>query len=277
MLWLDVVRIFEANEVLSAKMSIMSATNPPSIFITGAAKRVGAAITRKLHAAGCDVVIHCNRSKKDADALAAELNASRAKSAAVVQGDLLADNALKGLVDQAHSCFGRLDGLVNNASAFYATPVGTISEDDWLHLMGSNLKAPLFLAQAATKYLRESRGAIVNIVDIHAERPLKNFALYNVAKAGLAGLTRSLAIELAPDIRVNGVSPGAILWPDSVNGDAGDANYPVAERERITQQIPLQRVGSPEDIAGAVKYLLLDATYVTGQILAVDGGRSQAL
>ena len=241
------------------------------MLVTGAAKRVGAAITRHLHAAGCNVVIHCNRSRADADALANALNEVRSTSAAVLQGDLLADNALKGLVNQAHSCFGRLDGLVNNASTFRATPMGNIDEDDWLELMGSNLKAPLFLSQAAAPYLRQTNGSIVNIVDIHCERPLKDFMVYNAAKAGLAGLTRSLSIDLAPDIRVNGVSPGAIIWP------AQTPAYPAVERERITQQIPLKRVGSVDDIAGAVKFLMLDAPYVTGQILAVDGGRSVVL
>jgi pteridine reductase len=250
----------------------MSASLRPSIFVTGAAKRVGAAIAQCLHGAGCNVVIHCNQSRKEADALASALNALREKSAAVVQGDLLADNAIKGLVDQAHSCFGRLDGLVNNASLFRATPVGKIDEDDWLELMGSNLKAPLFLSQAAARYLRPQRGAIVNIVDIHVDRPLKNFTVYNAAKSGLAGLTRSMALELAPEVRVNGVAPGAIIWPED-----SEADYPASERERITQQIPLQRVGSAEDIAGAVKFLLLDAPYVTGQILAVDGGRELVL
>jgi pteridine reductase len=248
-----------------------SPSTPKAIFITGAAKRVGAEIARTLHAAGCNVVIHCNRSRQDGDALAATLNGKRANSAAVVQGDLLADNALKGLVDQAHSCFGRLDGLVNNASTFRATPIGKIDLDDWLDLMGSNLKAPLFLSQAAAPYLRQTAGAIVNIVDIHVDRPLKDFVVYNAAKSGLAGLTRSLALDLAPDVRVNGVSPGAIIWPEDSN------DYPLAERERITAQIPLKRVGSGADIAGAVKYLLLDAPYVTGQILAVDGGRELAL
>lgn len=242
-----------------------------SILITGAAKRVGAAIARTLHAAGANVVIHCNHSRADAAALAAELNHSRAKSAEVVQGDLLATNALKGLVVQAHSCFGRLDGLVNNASSFYPTPIGTIDEDQWNELMGSNLKAPLWLSQAAAPYLREAGGAIVNIVDIHVDRPLKDFVVYNAAKAGLAGLTRSLALDLGPEIRVNGVSPGAIMWPED------EAAYPAAERERIINQTPLKRIGSAEDIAGAVKYLMLDAPYVTGQILAVDGGREIAL
>ncbi len=242
-----------------------------AILVTGSAKRVGAVIARTLHAAGANVVIHCNHSRKDADALVAELNTVRAKSAALVQGDLLALNALKGLIDQAHSCFARLDGLVNNASSFYATPIGKITEDDWLDLLGSNLKAPLFLSQAAAPYLRETKGSIVNIIDIHTERPLNDFIVYNAAKAGLAGLTRSLAVDLAPQIRVNGVSPGAIMWPDAAD------QYPDAERERIIKQTPLNRIGSADDIAGAVKYLMLDAPYVTGQILAVDGGRGVAM
>ena len=242
-----------------------------AILITGGAKRIGAAITRTLHAAGASVIVHCNRSRAEAEKLVAELNGLRAKSAALVQGDLLALNALNGLVVQAVSMFGTLDGLVNNASTFYATPVGSISEDHWNELIGANLQAPLFLSQAAAPYLRQNRGAIVNIVDIHAERPLKDFAVYSIAKAGLAGLTRSLAIELGPDIRVNGVSPGAILWPD--DGD----HFKPDEQKRIVDQTPLRRVGSPEDVAGAVKYLLLDATFVTGQILAVDGGRNGVL
>lgn len=244
---------------------------PKAVFITGAAKRVGAEIARTLHTVGCNVVIHCNRSTAEADALATSLNQTRVKSAAVVTGDLLADNALRGLIDQAYSCFGRLDGLVNNASSFYATPVGKIDLDDWLDIMGSNLKAPLFLSQAAAPYLRQTKGAIVNIIDIHTEHPLKDFVVYNAAKAGLAGLTRAFALELGPDVRVNGVSPGAIMWPDA------SPDYPPAERQRIINQVPLKRVGSALDIGGAVKFLLLDAPYVTGQILAVDGGREICL
>ena len=250
----------------------MSENNsPPAILVTGAARRVGASIARALHAAGANVIVHCNLSRKEADVLVLELNTQRADSASILQGDLLACNALKGLIDQAASDFGRLDGLVNNASAFYPTPIGTIVEDHWNELIDANLKAPLFLSQAAVPYLRKTQGSIVNIIDIHAERPLKDYVVYSATKAGLAGLTRSLALELGPDIRVNGISPGAIVWPD------GTADYPAAERERIVNQVPLKRVGSPEDIAGAVKFLMLDAPYVTGQILAVDGGREIAL
>jgi pteridine reductase len=238
-----------------------------AVLVTGAARRIGAAIARRLHAAGASVVLHCHRSRDEAERLRDALNDERAHSAVVVQGDLLEGAALPGLVEEAASAFGRLDALVNNASSFYPTPFGAIGEDEWLDLIGSNLKAPLFLSQAAAPRLREARGAIVNLVDIHAERPLKDFIVYSVAKAGLAGLTRALALELGPDVRVNGVAPGAILWPD------GDQHFAPSEKGRITAQTPLKRIGSPEDVAGAVKYLLFDAPFVTGQILAVDGGR----
>jgi pteridine reductase len=188
-----------------------------------------------------------------------------------VQGDLHDAGDLATLVERAARSFGRLDGLVNNASSFYPTGLDAVSEANWDDLVGTNLKAPLFLAQAAAPHLAKARGAIVNIVDIHAERPLRNFVVYSVAKAGLAGLTRSLALELAPAVRVNGVSPGAILWPE------GGEQYSGEERARIVRQTPLQREGTPGDIAGAVKYLLLDAPYVTGQILSVDGGREITL
>jgi pteridine reductase len=239
----------------------------PAVLVTGAARRIGAAIARALHAAGARVVVHCHRSRVEAEELAAALNALRAGSCVVVEGDLLDVPGLARIVDEAAGAFGRLDALVNNASSFYATPFGSITERQWDDLMGSNLRAPLFLAQAAAPRLREAKGAIVNLVDIHSERPLEDFVVYSIAKAGLAGLTRSLALELGPEVRVNGVSPGAIVWPD------GGAHFDAAERERILAQTPLARIGSPEDIAGAVKYLLFDAPFVTGQILAVDGGR----
>jgi len=238
-----------------------------AVLITGAARRIGAATARVLHAAGARIVVHCHRSRAAADALADELNRARPDSCAVVQADLLQAASLPRLAEDAARAFGRLDGLVNNASSFYATPLGKIGLAEWEDLIGSNLRAPLFLSQAAAPRLREARGAIVNIVDIHAERPLRDFVVYSVAKAGLAGLTRSLALELAPEIRVNGVAPGAILWPD------GDEHFAPSEKGRITSQTPLKRIGSPEDVAGAVKYLLFDAPFVTGQILAVDGGR----
>ncbi|QJR16260.1 pteridine reductase [Usitatibacter palustris] len=239
-----------------------------AVLVTGAARRIGAAIARTLHAAGANVVVHCHRSIAPARELAAELNASRGGSCTVVQADLLDLDALTRLAAEARAAFGRLDGLVNNASSFHATPLGEIDERAWKELMGTNLRAPLFLAQAAASALRETRGAIVNVVDIHAERPLKDFVVYSVAKAGLAALTRSLALEFAPDVRVNGVAPGAILWPEDGKHFAPD------EQKRITAQTPLGRLGDPADVAGAVKYLLADAPFVTGQVIAVDGGRS---
>lgn len=238
-----------------------------AVLITGAARRIGAAIARRLHAEGARIVLHCHRSREQADALCAALNAQRADSCAVVQGDLLVVDRLQDIVEDAARAFGRLDALVNNASSFYPTPFGSIAPGEWDDLMGSNLRAPLFLAQAAAPHLREAKGAIVNLVDIHAERPLKDFVVYSVAKTGLAGLTRALALEMGPHVRVNGVAPGAILWPD------GDEHFAPTERSRIQAQTPLGRIGQPEDVAGAVKYLLFDAPFVTGQILAVDGGR----
>jgi pteridine reductase len=241
------------------------------VLITGAARRIGAAIARRLHAAGARVVIHCNRSRPEAEALAAELNGLRALSSAVVQGDLLDVSAYQRIVAESAQAFGRLDALVNNASSFHPTPFGEIGAAQWDDLVGSNLRAPLFLAQAAAPALARARGAIVNVIDIHAERPLPGYLVYSVAKAGLAGLTRALAIELGPDVRVNGVAPGAILWPE------GEQHFQASERARITAQTPLGRIGDPADVAGAVKYLLLDAPFVTGQILAVDGGRGITL
>lgn len=239
-----------------------------AVLITGAARRIGAAIARRLHAGGANVVLHCNRSRGEAERLAAELEAVRRGSCAVVQCDLLELARLDRLVEESAAAFGRLDALVNNASSFHATPLGRIQASDWDDLVGTNLRAPLFLAQAAAPRLREARGAIVNIVDIHAERPLKDFVVYSVAKSALAGLTRSLALELGPEVRVNGVAPGAILWPE------GERDFPAEERERITRTTPLRRIGAPEDVAGAVKYLIFDAPFVTGHMLAVDGGRS---
>ncbi|KMN82281.1 pteridine reductase [Chromobacterium sp. LK11] len=240
-------------------------------LISGAARRVGAGIARHLHARGLRVVLHYRGSRGEAEALAAELNAARPDSARLLQGDLLDTAALPALAAQAVAAFGRLDGLVNNASSFFPTEVGRIDEAAWHDLMGSNLKAPLFLSQALAPELAKRRGAIVGIADIHVERPMARHVVYNLAKAGHAQLIRSLAIELAPAVRVNGVSPGVNLWPED------DASFDAAERAAIEASIPLRRTGVPEDIAQAVAFLLLDAGYVTGQILAVDGGRSVVL
>jgi pteridine reductase len=235
-------------------------------LVTGAARRIGAAIATRLHQSGANVAIHYRGSAAEANALVNKLNGVRADSAAAFQADLIDTRALPGLVDDVISWRGRLDILVNNASTFYPTPPGEITEAHWEDLMGSNLKAPLFLSQAALPELQKAGGAIVNIVDIHAQRPLRHHAVYGPAKAALAMLTRSLAKDLAPAVRVNGVSPGAILWPENELDEAA--------KKAILEQVPLERAGDPDDIAGAVLFLVQDATYVTGQIIAVDGGRS---
>ncbi|HWA39540.1 MAG TPA: pteridine reductase [Burkholderiales bacterium] len=235
-------------------------------LITGGARRVGAAIARRLHAAGANIVLHYRDSAADADALAARFNGARPKSAVTVKAELLAPIAPRALVAAALDNFGALDLLVNNASSFFPVGIGAIEASHWEELMGSNLRAPLFIAQQAAPKLAERQGAIVNIVDIHAERPLKGYPVYSIAKAGLAALTRALASELAPKVRVNGVAPGAIAWPE-------DGQFDAAERARILATTPLARIGTPEDIAQAVHFLAC-APYVTGQVVAVDGGRS---
>jgi pteridine reductase len=240
----------------------------PVALVTGAARRVGATIARCLHAAGYDLALHCRRSRAELDALIAELESTRPGSTLALQAELADAVQLPALIDAAIARFGRLDGLVNNASAFYPTPLGTITPAQWDELFAANARAPLFLAQAAAPHLAARRGAIVNLVDIYAEQPLAQHSIYTMAKAALAALTRALALDLAPDVRVNGVAPGAVLWPE-----AGKA---AAERQRLIARTPLQRAGTPEDVAGAVLWLLRDATFVTGQIIRVDGGRSLA-
>ena len=237
------------------------------VLITGAVKRVGAAIARRLHRDGAQLMLHYRASERDAHALQAELNAARRNSVALVQADLLDVAGLPEIVRNTLSRFERIDALVNNASSFFPTPVGEIAQASWDNLMGTNLRAPLFLAQAAAPHLRKTGGSIVNITDIHAERPLKSYVVYTVAKAGLAGLTRSLARELAPEVRENGVAPGPILWPE-------DGSWDEVTRQRTISNTLLKRTGDPDDIARAVHYLIAEAPYVTGQIIAVDGGRS---
>jgi pteridine reductase len=239
-----------------------------TVLITGGAKRVGAAIARELHAAGANLAIHFKSSASEAANLALELNSARAGSAQTIRADLLDVSQMQMLADFATRHFGGLDILINNASTFYPTKLGNITPAAWDDLMGTNLKAPLFLAQAAVPALRKSRGLIINIVDIHATRPLRDYPLYCAAKAGLHMLTRSLAKELGPDIRVNGISPGPVLWPEG-QGDS-------AVRGKIVQRTILQRMGTPSDIARTVRFFATDAPFITGQILAVDGGRSVA-
>jgi len=238
------------------------------VLITGGAKRVGAAICRSLHAEGYTMMIHYKSSFHEAQALQAELNLHRADSAAIVHGDLLDIENIPKLVSATISQFGRLDVLINNASTYYASELGDIDESKWHDLMGSNLKAPLFLSQAAATELRKNHGCIVNITDMHVERPKKGYIIYSVAKAGLVTLTKSLAHELSPEVRVNAVAPGPVQWPDS------NPQFDEVYRQRVINQTLLKRVGEAEDVAKAVKFLIADAPFITGHVLAVDGGRS---
>ena len=240
--------------------------NGQAALVTGAARRVGAQIARVLHAEGANVAIHCHHSVEPARQLAAELNERRAGSAMVLVADLCDSSALPRLVQQTRERFGGLALLINNASTFYATPLGSVTVSQWQDLVGTNLQAPMFLAQAAAPALKASRGSIINMVDIHGLRPLRAHPVYSVAKAGLIMLTRALARELAPEVRVNGIAPGAVLWPE--------AGIEPERKARILDQTPLQRPGSPADIARTVLFFAVEAPFVTGQILAVDGGRS---
>jgi pteridine reductase len=236
------------------------------VLVTGAARRIGAALVRGFHAQGARVVIHCHRSVREAEQVREQLNAARGGSAIVVAADLLDDAAPANIVGATFAAFGRLDVLINNASTFYPTPLGAITPAHWNDLIGSNLRAPLFLSQAAAPHLRETQGLIVNMIDIHAQRPLPQHPLYSTAKAGLVMLTRALARELGPDVRVNGIAPGPILWPD------GGVD-PELQAEIVSKTL-LKRTGSPEDIVRTALFLATDASYITGQVLAVDGGRS---
>lgn len=251
-------------------VSAGSGGKPPlegkAVLITGAARRVGASIARALQAAGANVMIHYRKSEAEARTLASELNSLRGGSAAVVQGDLLDTDHLGDLVEATVKTFGQLDVLINNASTFYSTGVGEITEDHWDDLLGTNLKAPLFLSQAAAPALRLSHGLILNIADIHGMRPLRRYTTYSVAKAGLIMLTKSLARELGPHVRVNAVAPGPVMWPEQ--------RADQALQKKIIERTQLKRPGSPEDVARAVVFFCTAAPYVTGQILAVDGGRS---
>jgi pteridine reductase len=238
----------------------------PVVLITGAAKRVGAAIARRLHAGGYQIVIHHRKSTGEAEALHAELEQARPDSTIVLQADLSEFDRLPELIAKTIGRFGRLDALVNNASAFFPTPIGAATPTQWDELFASNARAPFFLAQAAVPHLQNSHGAIVNLVDIYAERPLKNHTIYCMAKAALAAMTLALAKDLGPEVRVNAVAPGAVLWPES------GKDY--ADRAALVANTALQRAGSPEDVAEAVRWLLMDARYTTGQIIRVDGGRS---
>jgi len=234
-------------------------------LVTGAAQRVGATLCRALHESGANVVLHYRSSHKAANIIAEELNTQRENSVALVSGDLSDNNNFEMIVNQAFDCFGQLDGLINNASSFYPTEIGKATFAEWDDLMASNLKAPFFLAQAIAPHLQVTQGCIVNIVDIHASRPLKHYSIYCMAKAGLVMLTKSLAKELGPEVRVNAVAPGAILWPTDMEDEV---------QQDIISRTALKRKGTPDDIAKTVLFLLNDADYITGQIIAVDGGRT---
>lgn len=241
--------------------------NNKVVLITGGAKRVGAAICRELHACGAQLMIHYRSSTSEARALQAELNLLRANSVAIIQGDLLNIAVLPSLIQETVKHFGKLDVLINNASSYYATEIGAITEDNWQDLMGSNLKAPMFLAQAAATELRKNHGCIVNITDMHIERPKKGYVVYSVAKAGLVTLTKSLAHELSPEVRVNAVAPGPVQWPEN------NPQFNEVYRQRVISQTLLKKIGEPKDIAKAVKFLVADSPFITGHVLAVDGGR----
>jgi len=239
-----------------------------TVLITGGAKRVGAAIARELHEAGANIALHFRNSASEAAQLSTELNEKRAKSAATIRADLLDVSRLGALVEFALRHFGSLDVLVNNASTFYETKLGEITSEKFDDLIGTNLKVPTFLSQAAAPALRQSRGLILNIVDIHAQRPLRNYPVYVAAKAGLHMMTRALAKELGPEIRVNGIAPGPILWPETGGDDT--------KKAAIIEATLLKRLGDPADIARTARFFAVDAPFITGQILAVDGGRSVA-
>jgi pteridine reductase len=247
-------------------MTQLGCTQSKVALITGAAKRLGAEIAKTLHSAGDNIVLHYRDSGDEAQNLCEDLNLIRPDSAVTIQADLLKTSALSALITQSAQQWQRLDILINNASAFYPTPISEVTENDWDNLLGINLKAPFFLSQAATDWLQREQGCIVNIDDIHALRPLKDHSVYSISKAGLRALTLSLAKELGPQIRVNGVSPGAILWPEDELTDH--------KKQQILSRITLKRTGHPLDIAKAVRFLVHDADYITGQILAVDGGRT---
>jgi len=236
------------------------------VLVTGGAKRIGATIAETLHNKGFNVAIHYNSSSNAADQLCARLNAEKQDSSIAIEADITDQDSLENLIPSLIEKTKRLDVLINNASTFYPTPIEKIALKDWENLLGTNLKAPLFLSKYAAQHLKQTQGNIINIIDIHSKKPLKEHPIYGSAKSGLAMLTRSLASDLAPDVRVNGISPGLILWPEK--------NPSEQTKNNILQQIPLKKIGTTEDIANAVAFLIEDAPYITGEIIAIDGGRS---
>jgi len=234
-------------------------------LITGAARRLGAVIARTLHANGMKLILHYRSSQTEAQQLQQELNGIRENSVVLIQADLLHTAKLTSIVQKAEHVWGRLDVLINNASSFFPTPIGTVDEQQWTDLIGTNLKAPFYLSQAAARALTNTKGCIINIVDVHAERPLKTYSVYSVAKAGLVMLTKALARELGPNVRVNAVAPGVILWPERGIDDV--------TKQRIISRTALKREGSPQDVARAVLFLIRDADYTSGEVIKIDGGR----
>jgi len=246
-------------------------SNRKIALVTGGAKRIGQAICKMLHASGVDLMIHYRHSSDEAKNLQQELNGIRKDSASIIQADLLNLNVLPSLIHETMNVYGRLDILINNASSYYPTEIGKMNENNWNDLIGSNLKAPLFLSQLAADELIKTKGCIINITDTHIDKPKKNYIIYSIAKSGLTTLTKSLAQELSPEVRVNAVAPGPVLWPE--NNEEFNEIY----KQRVISQTLLKKMGSPEDVAMAVKFLVLDAPFITGHILAVDGGRSISL
>jgi len=247
---------------------ISIATSNPVVLITGAARRIGAEIARTFHQRGFDVALHCYHSIQDANALAQELNTVRENSATVYQAQLTDIPAVKKMVQEVISWRKKINVLVNNASSFYPTTLDNANEEQWDELIGSNLKGPYFLCQAVAPTLQENNGSIVTISDIYARNPLKGYSIYCIAKAGNAMLTKSLAKELAPKVRVNGIAPGVILWPNT------DDQMSDTIKQQVIEKVPLKRTGSPEDIARTALFLATSASYMTGQIITVDGGSS---
>ncbi len=241
-------------------------SKPKVVLITGAARRVGAEMVRHLHQAGMNIVLHYRSSSQDATSLADQLNAKRADSVKLLKGDLKDYSAIPRLMNDAITSFGHIDVLINNASSFYPNDLKDVSEEIWEDLVGVNLKAPLYLTQALAEHLKQHKGCIINIVDIHGDRPLKNYSVYSIAKAGLIMFTKSMARELAPEIRVNGIAPGAIMWPEEQHYEG--------MHQAIIERTALKREGHPKDIAETALFLIEKAGYITGQIIAVDGGRT---
>lgn len=243
----------------------------PVALVTGAARRLGAAIARRLHGAGYDVVLHCHRSIADAEALSLALDAARPGGTHVLCADLAQFDRLSELVAQAVGRFGRLDALVNNAAAFFPTPLGSVTPAQWDALFAANVRAPFFLSQAAAPHLKATHGAILNLSDVYARQPRADLPAYVASKGALEAMTRALAVSMAPEVRVNAIAPGAILWPDAGTGDEDTE----ALQRRILSHTALGRVGEVEEIAATALWLLRDATYTTGSVIAVDGGRER--